>query len=230
MGFAGWKLWGLLSRKISEAGQPEISQSWWQGRVLADRCWRETARCQETRRRRPTALLFGAGPGERHPNVAAATRESWVCRRTFYRLHAPRVDKLVGAGRSSEKQWQAGTCVLPPGGTKACRDSSLRCLVPAVMEGNRSWQWHPGDALPGSGMGLFCSPQHHVTPEKHFWRGWALQDAYFSTGESQRLPMLKFGLVFFLLEIVSKFSSKLIAQNLWKLSITPVQIKGNLIT
>lgn len=63
-------------------------------------------------------------------------------------------------------------------------------------------------------------------PEKRSRRGRALRAT--SAGESQRLPMLKFGLVFFLLEIVSKFSSKLIAQNLGKLSITPVQIKGNL--
>lgn len=83
---------------------------------------------------------------------------------TFYRLCAPRIDELVGAGPSGEERWQAGTCVLPLRGTKACRDSSRRCLVPAVTEGNRSWQWQLGDALPGSGMGLFHSPQRHVTP------------------------------------------------------------------
>lgn len=112
----------------------------------------------------PQPCCLGQDQENGTPTSPCPTGESWVCRRVIYRLHAPWVDKLVGAGLSSEKRWQAGTCVLPPRGTKACRDSSLRCLFPAVVEGNRSWQWHLGGALPGSGMGLFPSPQHHVTP------------------------------------------------------------------
>lgn len=110
----------------------------------------------------PQPCCLGQDQESGTPPSPCPAGESWVCRRAFYGLHASRVDELVGAGPSGEEQWQAGTCVLPPRSTKACRDSSLGCLVPAVMEGNRSWQWHLGDALPGPG--LFHSPQHHVTP------------------------------------------------------------------
>lgn len=119
---------------------------------------------------------------------------------------APRSDDCTAAGHRAEEQLLVLWASFP------CRDVTMEVLSPRshAASGIRG-------ALPGTGRGLSHHPESWHR-KKQFKRGWV----------PQRLPLLKFSFVFFLLEIVSKLSSNLIAQNLW--STAPVQIKENSIT
>lgn len=96
-----------------------------------------------------------------------------------------------------------GTSILPPPrGTEACRDYSLRSLQLCKGYGGQqelaTALWRCASWIRDGDFSLTPTSCH----KKHFRRGSALQDVYSLAGESQRLPMLKGGLVFFLLEIV----------------------------
>lgn len=169
MGFAGWKLYYfLLSRRVSEAGQPDTCQSWWQGTALAQRCRRGTAGCQEKRWRCPAASLFGAGAGEQRSHLA-------VPRRGELRLQEGVLQVACSTGRWTWRSWtrlwgaMAGRYMCPsPERYKSLQGLFFKVLGPCSHGGQEELAMASRRRPPWIWDGAFPFTPTSRHPEKHF--------------------------------------------------------------